>query len=104
MVVTGTDDVVFVLCTGGGPSASAAGNITSVLSAVDCVSVPDVVSWMGTAGVTASRSSGGVNFTRPIRMGSRPVQETGVPTTSFYSAFQCTTANHVIRCSDQMLI
>ena len=59
------EDVVFVLCTGGAPSASASGNLTRVLSAAECVGVPDVVSWTGTAGaavVTASGSSGSVKF------------------------------------------
>ena len=80
MVVTGTDDVVFVLCTGGAPSALASGNLTRVLSAAECVAVTDVVSWMGTTGaaaVTASGSSGSVNRTLgigPIRMGSRSLR------------------------------
>ena len=80
MVVTGTDDVVFVLCTGGPPSASASGNRTRAFSATDCVAVADVVSWTGTAGaavVTASGSSGSVKRTLgigPIRMGSRSLR------------------------------
>ena len=80
MVVTGTDDV-FVLCTGGAPSASASGSRTRVLSAADCVVVvPDVFSWMGAAGaavVTASGSSGGVKCALgigPTRMGSRSLR------------------------------
>ena len=80
VVVTGTDDVVCVLCTGGAPSASASGNRTRALSAADRLAVADVVSWMGTAiaaVVTASGSSGSVNRTLgigPIRMGSRSLR------------------------------
>ena len=72
--------VVLVFCTGGSPSASASGNLTRVLSAADCVAVPDVVSWMGIAGfaaVAAPGSSGDVNCTLgigPVRMGSRSLR------------------------------
>ena len=44
------------------------------------------------------------NWCRFPRIPHHDVQEVGVPTTSFHSAFQCTAAIHAIRCSDQTLI
>ena len=122
------EDVVVVVVSA---VASNSGNLTRVRSATDCVVVPGVVSWLGAAGavvVAVSGSSGGLTCTLevgPIRMGSRSlrtfngllrvtgvgfhgsqngVQECRVPTPSLHSAFQRTTTNHAILCTDQMLI
>ena len=61
VAVPGIETAVFVLCTGGAPSASVSAGLTRVRHATDCVVSLDVVSWLGDAAsvvVLVSGSSG----------------------------------------------
>ena len=112
VVVTGT--VVLVFRTGGAPSASDSGNLTRARSATDCdcVVVPDAVSLQSWDRSHQDRFTVTANFQRSSsrdwcrfpRIPDHCVQESHIPASSLHSTFQCTTANHAIRCTDQMLI
>ena len=108
------------------------GNLTRVRSATDCVVVPgvgllarcswcccrrcvrivwriDLHSWNRSHQdgftVTANfQRSSSRDWCRFPRIPDHGVQESRVPTPSLHSAFQRTTTNHAVRCTDQMLI